>query len=405
MNILTYTRAHSLSKLPVAAHERGLTLIELLIAMVISLLGALAIMQIYTGSETGKRATGSLAEAQSSGMIALYAIERELQQAGLGFMSAATLGCNAHANLGSMFDNRPLQPVSIVPAGAAINSASNLWGIPPGDANSDMLVITSGDESAMVEGALLSLGAPANSTAFRLSNVLGIQQNDYVLMGEVGQDCSLARTQSTNINGDINIDNGTFSAYTSSGVTMHMGRSPQMIVYAVRNGTLTRCDFLINNCSDAGGVSNTSVWVPVAGDVVALVAQYGIDTTAPMMDMTVDVYCKTRVVAGNACPNPDTGLTAPGNMSLTQRDRACDWARIPSVKIALVSRSGQYEKDEVSPATIKLWSDSVVAPTSTGPDWTVPDKHYRYRITQSAVALRNVIWNQDSLKKAIQPSC
>lgn len=388
-----------------AVQESGLTLIELLVAMVISLLGALAIMQIYIGSETGKRATGSLAEAQSGSMIALYSIERELQQAGLGFMSAATLGCNAHANLGSTFDNRPLQPVSIVPAGAAINSASNLWGIPPGDANSDMLIIASGDESAMVEGALLSVVAPANSTAFRLSNVLGIQQNDYVLMGESGQDCSLARTQSTNINGDINVDNGSFSAYTSSGVAMHLGRALQMIVYAVRNGTLTRCDFLINNCSDVGGITDTSVWVPVASDVVALVAQYGIDTSAPAMDMTADVYCKTRVTAGNTCPNPDTGLTAPGNMSLLQRDRACDWARIPSVKIALVSRSGQYEKDEVSPATLKLWPDSLVAPTTTGPDWAVPDKHYRYRVTHSAIALRNVIWNQDSLKKAIQPSC
>ncbi len=391
--------------MPRALHECGLTLVELLVAMVISLLGSLAIMQIYTGSETGKRATGSLAEAQSSGMIALYAIERELQQAGLGFMGAATLGCNAHANIGSTFDNRPLQPVSIVPAGAAINSASNLWGIPPGDANSDMLVITSGDESAMVEGALFSVGAAANSTAFRLSNVLGIQQNDYVLMGEAGQDCSLARTQSTNINGDINVDNGSFSAYSISGVAMHIGRAPQMIVYAVRNGALTRCDFLINNCSDAGGVSDTSVWVPVASDVVALVAQYGIDTTAPSMDMTADVYCKSRVTAGNACPNPDTGLTAPGNMSLTQETRACDWARIPAVRIALVSRSGQYEKEEVSPTTIKLWPDAAVAPTTTGPDWAVPDKHYRYRVTHSAVALRNVIWNQDSLKKAIQPSC
>lgn len=382
---------------------KGFTLIELLVAMVLSVVGALAIMQIYIGSETGKRATGSLAEAQSGGMIALYSLERELQQAGLGFMNAATLGCNVHANIGSTFTNRPFQPVSVIPATAAINSASNLWGIPPGDGDSDMLVIASGDESAMVEGALFSVAAAANSTAFRVSNVLGIQQNDYVLMGEAGVDCSLARTQTTNINGDINVDNGSFSAYSINGVAMHMGRSPQLIAYAVRNGTLTRCDFLVSNCSDAGSVSNTSVWVPVANDVVALVAQYGIDNSASM-DMVVDVYCKSRVAPGNGCPNPDSGLTAPGNMSLTQDIRACDWARIPTVRIALVSRSGQYEKEEVSPATIKLWPDSAVAPTTTGPDWIVPDKHYRYRVTSSAVALRNVIWSKDMLKKA-QPLC
>ena len=48
-------------------HLRGFTMVELLVALVISLMGALAIMQIYVGSETGKRATGSLAEAQSGG--------------------------------------------------------------------------------------------------------------------------------------------------------------------------------------------------------------------------------------------------------------------------------------------------------------------------------------------------
>lgn len=377
---------------------RGFSLIELLVALVISLLGALAIMQIYVGSETGKRATGSLAEAQSGGMVAMFAIEREIQQAGLGFMNMATLGCNAHANLGSSFDNRPLQPVSIVPAGAAINSASNLWGIPPGDTNSDMIVIAAGDGSAMVEGALISVVALANSTTFRLSNVLGLQQNDYLLTGEVGQDCSLARIQSTTVSGDANVDHGSFTAYSINGVAMHLGRTPQLVVYAVRNGTLTRCDYLVNNCADLGKVSDTTVWTPVANDVVALVAQYGVDTSIPS-DLTADVYCKSRVTPGNTCPSPDTGLTAPGNMSLSQSVRACDWARIPVVQLALVSRSGQYEKDDVSPAILKLWPDSAIAPTTTGPDWTVPDKHYRYRVTRSAVALRNVIW------KGAQSSC
>jgi type IV pilus assembly protein PilW len=370
----------------------GFSLIELLVALVISLLGALAIMQIYVGSEAGKRATGSLAEAQSGGMIAMFSIERELQQAGMGFTNMATLGCNAHANLSSSFDNRPLQPVSIVPAGAAINSASNLWGIPPGDANSDMLVIAAGDGSAMVEGALISVAAPANSTTFRLSNVLGIQQNDYLLMGEAGVDCSLARTNSTNVSGDANVDHGSFTAYSINGLAMHLGRTPQFVVYAVRNAVLTRCDFLLSNCADGGKLTDTTVWVPVANDVVAIVAQYGVDTSIPS-DLTADVYCKTRVTPGNTCPSPDTGLTAPGNMTLTQTARACDWARIPVVQLALVTRSGQYEKDEVSPATIKLWPDSVVAPTTTGPDWSVADKHYRYRVTRSAVALRNIIWH------------
>lgn len=377
--------------IPTAPCQRGFTLIELLVALVISLLGALAIMQIYIGSETGKRATGSLAEAQSGGMVALFAIERDMQQAGMGFLNRTTLGCNVSTNLGSAFTNRPLQPATIIPAGAAINHASNLWGIPPGDANSDMIAIAAGDGNALVEGALIRVAAAGGATQYRLSNVLGIANKDYLVVGESGQPCTLTKATATSVSNDVTVDFGGAVAYSLDGMVMHLGRAPNLTVYAVRKGALTRCDFMVSNCADAGRVDDTSVWVPVANDVVALAAQYGIDTSAPS-DLTADVYCKTRVPPGAACPDPDNGLTAPGNLSLAQSARACDWSRIPVIQLALVTRSGQYEKEEVSPATLKLWPDSVVAPTTTGPEWTVTDKHYRYRVTRGAVALRNVIW-------------
>lgn len=369
----------------------GVTLIELLVALVISLIGALAIMQIYVNSEAGKRATGSLLEAQGGGLVGLYNIERELQQAGLGFMHLSVMGCNITAKPSSMFNNRPLQPVTIIPAGAAVSHASNLWGIPPGDANSDMIALISGTGSSLVEGALIKQAEAPGAVTYRLSNVLSIANGDYLLLGEAGKGCTLAQVTATSISNDVDVDVGGVDAYSLDGRAMHLGSGVGMSVFAVRNGRLTRCDFMISNCADAGATNDTTVWVPVANDVVALVAQYGIDTTSPA-DMIADTYCKSRVPPGGVCPNPDTGLTAPGNMTQTQGQRACDWARIPLVQIALISRSGQYEKEEVSPATLKLWPDSAVAPTTIGPDWPVADRHYRYRVARSAVSMRNLIW-------------
>lgn len=370
----------------------GFSLIELLVAIVIGLLGSLAIMQIFVGSEAGKRAAGSLVDSQSGGLVALFAIERDLQQAGLGFTKLAALGCKVRSS--AAFNNKPLQPVTIIPADAAISAASNLWGIPPGDANSDMIAIAYGDSSAMVEGALLSVAAAPAATTYRLSSVRGINANDYMLLAESGQDCTLTRAVTTDaVNSDLTVDHGGAVDYTTSGFALHLGRAPQLVVYAVRNGALTRCDFLASNCSSAALVGDTTVWVPVANDVVALVAQYGVDTGTPA-DLAVDVYCKSRLVAapGVTCPSPDTGATAPGNLTLTQSARACDWARIPIVQLALVTRSGQFEKEEISPATLTLWPNSAVAPTTTGPVWAVPDRHYRYSVTRGATALRNAIW-------------
>jgi len=376
--------------------QGGLTLIELLVALVISLLSALAIMQVFITSETGKRATGSLAESQSGGLVAMFAIERELQQAGLGFMHLAALGCNLRSNLASGFDNVLLQPVTIIPAGATVLSSSNLWGIPPGDANSDMVAIATGNASVMAEGTTLTIAAAVAATTYRLSNISGISAGDYLLLTESGKDCTLTNVAANPApNGDVTVTYPGVPAYSLNAPVMHLGRLPQLAIYAVRNGALTRCDFLVTDCADAGLVGDTTVWVPVANDVVALVAQYGFDTTAaPSPDMTADIYCKTHVPSGGVCPSPDTGLTAPGT-NATQGVRACDWTRVPIIQVALVSRSGQYEKDDVSPVSIKLWPDNTnvaVPPTTIGPVWNVPDRHYRYRVTHSAIALRNVIW-------------
>lgn len=373
--------------------NRGFSLIELLVALAIAMIGTIAIMQVYVRGESGKRVTGSLGEAQSGALVALYQIEREMQRAGLGILNSQVLGCNIRSNLASALNNRYLQPVSIVPAGAGAAHFANLWGIPEGDAGSDMLVVIAGDGGTLIEGSRLALDASAGDVMLRLSNVRGIRAGDFLLVGETGSDCTLTRsTTLPALSGEVDIDYPTVTAYTDQAIVMHMGAAPLFAVYAVRNGTLTRCDFANSNCADAGATNDPMVWIPVANDVVALVAQYGFDTSTPNPDGIVDAYCKTRVAPGGACPNPDSGLgDAPGS-DPSQAVRAGDWSRVPIIQIAVVTRSGQAEKDPVSPATLKLWPDSAVVPTTMGPDWNVPDQHYRYRVARTAVALRNVIW-------------
>ena len=387
------------ARVPLArSRGRGFSLIELLVAVVIGLLGSLAIMEIYVNTEAGKRATSSLTDSQSAGLIALFAIERDLQEAGHSFMNLAALGCTVRAN--GPFDNRPLQPVTIIPASST--AANNLWGIPAGDAGSDMIAIAYGDSSSMVEGVMVSLTHATGATQYRLSSVYGINAaatGDYLLLAEANKECTLTRATDTDaMNSLVTVNYGGQAEYSPAAVALHLGQGLRLVVYAVRNGTLTRCDFLASDCVN-GSVSDPAIWVPVANDVVALVAQYGVDTSAPM-DLIADASCKSRLDnAAPVCPDPDTGATAPGHLGLTQPQRACDWARIPFVQLAVVSRSGQYEKEEVSPATLQLWPDAAVAPTSTGPVWNVPDRHYRYRVAHSIVSLRNVLW------MGVQSSC
>jgi type IV pilus assembly protein PilW len=367
-------------------------MIELLVALLIGMLGSLAIMQVFTTSEAGRRATGSLADTQSNALVGLFAIERDLQQAGMGLADLRVLGCAMQATVAplSNLNNRLMVPAAIIPADTAAVSPDNVWAIPPGDAGSDILVIAYARAINMMEGTPLTRAD--SSSPYRLANVLGVGMGDSLLLAQSGVNCSMGQVAAVNqATEEVTIANTAGVAYTTSAYAFNLGTMPRLVAYAVRNGALTMCDFMQADCPAAGSVGDTSVWQPIVNDVVTLMAQYGWDTSMPA-DMTSDVFCKTRVTAGGACPGGDTGLPAAGNLALTQAQRACNWTRIPAIRVGLVMRSGQYEKEQVNPATLTLWPDSGTAPTTTGPVYTVPDRHYRYRVAYSTVALRNIIW-------------
>ena len=93
----------------------------------------------------------------------------------------------------------------------------------------------------------------------------------------------------------------------------------------MRNGNLVVCDYMAADCGDATAASlaNPATWRLVAENIASLRAQYGRDTTGAM-DGTVDTYDQT---------SPTT---------------ACLWARTPAIRLALVARSAQFEKENVT---------------------------------------------------------
>lgn len=396
--------------------QSGLSMVEILVAVMIGMIGVVIIMQVLTQSESGRRTTSGLADSQSNGQLAMYIVERDLMQAGqgividnavFGYSSTTTpspLNCTVRSNLA--FNNLPLVPVLIIPAGAAAGGASNLWNIPTGDANSDMIAVAYGTATAMVEGVNMAPNTLPTPPAYSLYTTSGLNvapgESDYVIVSENGQNCTLATAPPASINlatNTVTLDFNAGATYSQDAMLYNLGpsnvagKAPRFAVYAVRNGVLTVCDFFANggtDCTSAGGVNDPTIWTPVMDGVVALQAQYGWETS-PIPDGAADAFCKTRLGAAGACPVSDTGTPTPANAALTAAQKACDWTRISAVRLAVVTRSGQYEKTSVSPATIKLWPDSAVAPTTTGPVFTVPSRNYRYRTFESTVSLRSVI--------------
>lgn len=350
------------------AKGRGFTLVELLVGIVIALLGSLAVMQAFTGRESERRNIGSLADAQNNALIAMFMVERDLQQAGMGFSDLRALGCTVGSANG--LNGATMVSTAIIPAG----SAGNPWGLPDGDAGSDMLVVMYGVSANASEGYSVARTTALGDTAIPVAGVQGILVNDTLLLAEQGRACTLGQVQSVTVGSEeVTINFPAAAGHSTAARMFNLGPQPRLLAYAVRNGNLTVCNFSLADCT--GSADDPMVWSPVVNDIVALVAQYGADVT-PVHDRVVDTYC--GVWAGRTCGGAGT-MTA------------CDYVRAPAMRLAVVARSPQAEKEEVFPtASIKLWPDSASVPTTTGPEWLVPDRHYRYRVVSTTVALRNI---------------
>jgi type IV pilus assembly protein PilW len=332
----------------------GFSLVELMVGLVIGMVALLVVMQVFSVSEGFKRTTTGSSDAQVSGVIAMTTLQRDLRHAGHGISNVQLIGCNVALTAGWTLN--AIAPVTI-------NHAS----IPAGDANTDTLLVVYGNSNGSPEGDAIA-AQPAVAT-FAVATPTSFAVGDQVIAEPQPRPapCALRMEPATAVTAPAppNVSVATGTAGVTNGVLFNLGQAPQILAYAVRGGNLTMCDYRANNCGDAGQVNNAAVWVPIGGDIVSLQVQYGRDTTAPTMDGQIDTFDRTT---------PTT---------------ACGWMRVSALRLALVSRSGQYEKTDVTTAA-PSWAGSASAPIDLSglPDW----RRYRYRTFETTVPLRNMAW-------------
>ncbi len=363
----------------------GFSLVEVLVAMVIGLIGLVVMMQMFSVFEAQKRTTGSGDDALSAGAVSLYGMQRDIQQSGWGTSSLELIGCSVSGLLAGGA-NLPMVPVTINPA--AITGQ---------DANTDTLLVVSGNGNGNVEGDLIDSLPGGN--AFAVHTPKAFYVNDLVVAAPKARTdpCNLASTNVTAVTSP-NVSVGAVAAGVGTGdLLFSLGAAPAVRAYAVRNQNLTVCDYRANNCGAVGNNGNSAIWVPIANNVVSLRAQYGRDTALVQMDAIADVWDQT--VPTTATPISSTAA---------KNTPACALARISAVRIALVARSSQPEKplaggahvtagvpnwagsDPVAVATDATEAAAVAfsfpSPDPTWPTW----QDFRYKIFQTVVPLRNI---------------
>ena len=324
----------------------GFSLVEIMVGLVIGMFSIIVMLQLFSLSEERKRTTTGGSDAMSEGVMALYALQHDIRQAGYGVAALDVLGCQVTVSGVTM----ALAPVTINPATAII---------PSGDANTDSLLVIYGNSEGQPQGV-----------AYTANTVNPTPANRYVV---IDSPCTAAP-----------IGSGATSRAVS-GTFYDLGPNPKVLAYAVRSGNLTMCDYLAQDCSD---VAN---YATVANNIVSLRAQYGHD------NVTTPYPHPAGLTPG--VPDPGTGNIAAYQVDSYDQTQgqdlpvgatvACKWARTGAIRLALVARSVLIEKDVVTTAA-PVWEGSDGAPIdlSATADWG----NYRYKLFQTVVPLRNVTW-------------
>ncbi len=330
-----------------------------MVGLVIGMVAVIVIMQVFQLSEGSKRTTVGGDDAQTNGAVVLMTLQREIRQSGHGVAALALIGCNVSLPAPATWSVNTIAPVTI-----------NHPNIPAGDANTDTLVVVYGNTAGPTEGDRVITQPPATANVYTVTTPTSFAIGDRIiavpLIDPRPVPCNVTMEPVTAVTSPSppNVSVATGVAGMTNGTLYNVGAAPTIRVYAVRNGALTVCDYMANDCSLAASVNNSAIWVPIGDNIVSLRADYGRDTSAPM-DSVVDAYDRTDPVG------------------------ACGWTRVTALRLSLVARNSQLEKTAVS-ASAPAWSGSASAPIdlSGNADW----QRYRYRTFETTVPLRNMAW-------------
>ncbi len=340
---------------------RGFSLVEVMVGMVIGMIGVAVILQTLAFSERQKNVTSGAGDTQTNGALAIYSLQRDARQGGHSFNAANALGCSlalpsGHtlSQLGSIFINPPASDV------------------PAGDANTDTLLISYGSGNGPTEGDLVKA---VNGNDLAVSSTVNYVngQNVFAAPAIGAGACALTLTTvSATLTPNVTLANG--AGAIEGGSLFNLGTTPKIHAYAIRNGNLTVCNFMTSNCSTActsGNANCNNNWVTVASNIVSLRAQYGRDTSTPA-DRIIDSWDQS---------SPSD--SAPSN-------RACEWARIPAVRLVIVARSPGSDASAASGAIAPTWDGSANAPITLPNGW----QNYRHRAFETIIPVRNMPWMQ-----------
>ena len=373
-----------------ALPQRGFSLVELLVAVVIGMLLTVAITGLMVRSEAGRRALSNVNDVSMNGAFLSYTLDRTLRSAGSGYSQSwrVAYGCRL---LAARSGTQVLPRTAAFPAPFAsvpqtVRMAPLVIHAGIGTGSSDVLAVMTG-ASALGELPVPVLAGSVTGTLLRLPATVGLRASDLVVVLQDQSNCIVQQVTSPFTGGatqDLNFG-GTYAASTINSVNLSsLGVSTPALVAPIGNLSGNQPNFqLLGLGANAtlftfdmlrldGGTTATAI----ADGVLDLRARYGIDSND---DGRVDAWVSPATAPWTAAALTDGSTTARDNL-----------ARILAVRVGLVLRNNTPERVDVSPSSLTLFGDmdSTLQVTRT---LSAADRLLRLRTLEFTVPLRNVM--------------
>ena len=373
-----------------ARRSAGFTLVELLVAVAISLVLTLAITLMLVRYEGTRRTLTATNDSSIGGAYVAYLLDRSVRSAGSGFTQSwrDSFGCQLLvARSGTTTlprSNAFPSPFASVPQTVRLAPVVVHAGI--GTGGSDVLAVQTG-ASALAETGLRVRTASATASQLRVPTTVGMRGGDLAFVFQNNTECLLQQVSSGYVGGvsDLLTFGGTY-ATAQQGTTrlQDMGATTPAFVAPIGNTTGNLPLFqLIGIGSNATLVTHdmlqldgTDSVAAVADGVDDLRALYGVDTND---DGRIDSWQSPATAPWDAASLLNGSATARTNLS-----------RIIALRIGFLVRTSSPERSAVSPSSLTLFSD-LGSTLQVSRTLTSAEQLLRWRTVEVTVPLRNVL--------------
>ena len=334
------------------AGQQGMGLVEILVGLVIGLIGVLVIFQTMAvwGERTATTVSGG--DSRTSGAVGMHYLEQDLAQGGLGFGRINSPGRQFEPGCDVTV------PSDITGGDFRLAAVDINDGTIIGDPGTDTVtVLYAGSSDANVNFSDVGFFKPVSGKYYSAQGRV-LVKNEWVVLARQGGICELRKVESgdTAKAGKNTLNQIEFSPAptVTSGNLLYLGGQPQRATWSILNGALLRTESRF-----------TTTISTISDGVVNMQAQY--------------------ILA-----NGDWQESAP---------TTDEWSQVRAIKVALLVRSKQFEKTNVT-TVAPVWhswdnpnqTEVVVSFVMADPGDGTEGERYRYEVFERTIPLRNLIW-------------